>query len=345
MLFGAAYARVVSLWRKTVKLLSLIAFMILLPFSSAYSLCHDNFSDFASSKLLILTREYHPEGVGSKDRPPQARALTASELQTYSVGLFDAFKGAPSFFRRQLCVFDYVFIDPFLSPLGAQAGRSSPGGWGFWADSDQQGQPKNAIGLSARLWEQQPDFASHETNINGAVRDRNPGRYRGEAAYTLASTVGTRTAGFDTTLLGILAHETGHILWRDQDVFRQRGCYTSWERLSHRIADNGRFQGFGIFAARSKPRNRDSVYNIYASGEWASLFGTVSPSEDFIESYKLHVLDLASPRLEVLRVQDKQSGLDVDVMSQFRDSNTLLHKKKECFIRALNELAVPLIPY
>jgi hypothetical protein len=330
------------------KLLSLIVFVVLLPFSSAYSLCHDNFSDFAGSKLRILTQEYHPERVGSKDRPPQARALNPLELQTYSIGLYEAFKGAPAFFRKQLCVFDYVFIDPDLNPPSARAGRTSPGGWGFWADLDQKGQPQSAIGLSARLWEQQPDFASHETNINAAVRGINRGRYQGQATYTsarLGSTFGTRTAGFDTTLLGILAHETGHILWRDQDVFRQRGCYTSWKRLSHRVADNGRFQGFGIFAARSEPRNRDSVYNIYASGEWASLFGTVSPSEDFIESYKLNVLDLASPRLEVLRVQDAQSGLDVDVMSQFRNPSTQLHMKKECFIRALNELAVPLIPY
>jgi hypothetical protein len=327
------------------KLLSLIVFVILLPFSSAYSLCHDNFSEFASSKLRILTQEYRPERVGSRDRPPQARALTSLELQTYSSG---AFRGAPEFFRRQLCVFDYVLIDPFLNPPGAQAGRNSPGGWGFWAASDQQGQPQSAIGLSARLWEQQPDFASHETNTNAAVRGINRGRYQGQATYTsatLASTSGTRTAGFATTLLGVLAHETGHILWRDQDVFRQRGCYTSWERVDRRIADNGRFQGFGIFAARSKPRNRGSVYNIYASGEWASLFGTVSPSEDFIESYKLNVLDLALPRLEVLRVQDAQSGLDVDVMSQLRNPSTQLHMKKECFIRSLNELAVPLIPY
>ena len=297
---------------------------------SAWANCQTNAATFTSQKLRILTASYDPSLEQRSYRQPAVRPLTTSETSTYEVAFQNAFNLAPAFFRSQLCSLDYVVIDPF-TPF--------PGGWGFWAeDSYQQSLgPANAVGVAAGLWTARPSFASFETDLTASVKRAGWGGWRGTPTYTSA-TLGKGEADFTATLLGILAHEVGHIIWRDQDEFLQSSCYQSWNPLGRRHADIKSFHGFGVRARYSKPKGARSFAELYQSASWASLFAAVSPDEDFIETYKLIVMNSSSPRLDRLEVQYPGSG-SVDIMAQFRDSRTNLFKKQDCFSKVLTQLS------
>ena len=72
----------------------------------------------------------------------------------------------------------------------------------------------------------------------------------------------------------------------------------------------------------------DDLDRIF-SGEWASMFATVSPDEDFIETYKLSVLATAQTPLGSL-VVSLPSGQSVDIIKDlFINSGTTLYKKAQ----------------
>jgi hypothetical protein len=59
---------------------------------------------------------------------------------------------------------------------------------------------------------------------------------------------------------------------------------------------------YGNGDAAHKVKAYRDLDNIYDYGYWASLFATVTPDEDFVETYKLWALTSASPGLNSLQI-------------------------------------------
>ena len=142
---------------------------------------------------------------------------------------------------------------------------------------------------------------------------------------------------FAMAVLAALAHEYGHILW--YDTFRQNGtpydfskfCQGSFFGDSWKsVAPAPQWRYFGDRSPQSHANGDvqigwikqvlgrgddngrawaayylDQYYN--ANGHWASYFGTRSPDEDFVETFKFYVLQSAKPPLTNLPVMIRSS--------------------------------------
>jgi hypothetical protein len=183
------------------------------------------------------------------------------------------------------------------------------------------------------------------------------------------------------TVLAVLAHEMGHILWWEKQI-RTQQCLNppanpspppanlpakftdfSWKTAAatpnfHKfgIQNNG-VGGFGgdkrksnvpskddVVASIGQPVNALNELAAIYSGEYASLFATVSPDEDFIETYKMWILNSAQPTssgsgpLSYL-IADIPFHGNIDMVNdRFLNQNTLLFLKAAWINTCLSQM-------
>lgn len=277
---------------------------------------------FAENVLLLDNSTFHgPAAVSPNYTPPSGTLLTNSDRdKVIKSDLQKAYDIAPPFFQTQLCQLDGIFIDP---------GRSYS--WGYRENKDNQDPlMRKYIGLSAALWQgvsHAPAFTTYETGVLNTLLGLPVPQY----SFANPDTP-------EINILGLLAHEMGHILWfhkniakslctppppGTQPMFHQH----SWFRMT---SNYPQFHYFGFDIAGNLPIDRpvrndvqqdiltnqtevpNDIIDIYGD-EWASLFATVSPDEDFVETYELVVLtsSLTSP-LVALQVTPTLGAQPID---------------------------------
>jgi hypothetical protein len=246
-----------------------------------------------------------------------------------------AFELAPPWLQFQLCnQVNFVFVDPNQYPGNAEFG------WAFWESSDpaQSQNGKNHslarfIGISrAALEDKNLTLSQSETHIvqsllpNTAVSPvrvsaRITRGYMGDAQETDSAA---------WAVLGILAHEMGHMFWHDvcdgdSNQRDQRRCYAHFHRYGwQNVGDHWTLRTFGQRIPAASQLRADFVAGVergrispaalqrlYTGSDgpvrWANLFATVAPDEDIAETYKYLALtdavDPHRPRVTSLIVQ------------------------------------------
>jgi hypothetical protein len=119
-----------------------------------------------------------------------------------------AYDNLPDLLKNPLCSLDGIFVQTQTDGLGS---------WGFRERAADQGGTGSYIGLSSALWtatNQAIPYHFFETMVlNSLLNVTGP-------AYTYASYDGS-----DMTVLAVLAHEMGHILWWQKGIF-SKPCAT-----------------------------------------------------------------------------------------------------------------------
>src|SRR4051794_26693732 len=268
--------------------------------------------DFAG-KVKFLAPGFDPEGFNP---PPPGAPI----VEPYASQLNQAFAMAPRAFQTQLCGLDGVYIDQ-TTCAGWETcfGRS----WGF----RRRPGPGRYVGISVMLWSGQPIYSRFESALFGALLPLGSVTFKG--ANSAADT-------FPMTLLAALAHEVGHVRFYDildpnrtgmlnfgalcggnffnawagppgglHPPQRWRHLLTIGERQAHPVPDPHRGppqiqQIDALVHAGNMRRAGDLLYDLLTTEPWASFFATISPDEDFVETYKMKVLTGASPQLTSL---------------------------------------------
>jgi hypothetical protein len=218
-----------------------------------------------------------------------------------------AFDLAPVFFQNQLCSLDTVYIvtDPGLQ------GTNAP----VWGMRER-----------ARNWLKHVAISSTILSDANIQAGNSPYAYwETKLLYSLLGqqVAGLQYVSTDpreaTAILDILAHEMGHIIWWEQQVVdKSYGGYHfytfSWRNAFRPVTP--RFHGYGVQNANDVPvgpsfkkiisdlRNPGGgsnsvtvtdlmkIYDQQSVGgtlysEWPSIIATISPDEDFVETFKM----------------------------------------------------------
>jgi hypothetical protein len=302
----------------------------------------------------------------------------------YAAMIAGAFNSAASAaLKRHLCGINYIYIDPNTDPSDENAAA-----WGMREiETDQFGNRTiegRHIGLRVGLLpsltgapQGSPGpFASYQTKIIHYLLDRRS-RALGTDAVAWVNAVGYSSANPDPgppqptmAILGILAHEMGHILYVDH-VQRppppdpDLGCTApgvprhnhshSWSAHAHVFG----YHSFGVIDYGNRPirsrnilhiltdlRNGDiegaraDLVKVYSDEEWASLFATVAADEDFVETYMLHELNIGRVPLTSLQITIPPASpgelpSTIEVMQGFSDPRSALSKKAMWIDRCL----------
>lgn len=248
-------------------------------------------------------------------RHTQPPSSTTAVIEPYRTDLGNAYCMASQPFRDQLNTLTAVFIDQTCANATSCALTS----WGLRERSSGQ----MYVGLSAGLWSTGvPAYSQYEALILAGLLEITPDKNPVNIAVNSEADLPV------TTVLAALAHEMGHVKWWEKKIQTStcrirpapagsmlRFADNSWEFPTvptPRWHDFAKSQHPG---PNNEPGNTpkddlpdkdvikdDLKYNspyllsdlgsIYG-GEWASMFATVGPDEDFIETYKLWVLTTA----------------------------------------------------
>jgi hypothetical protein len=322
-----------------------------------------------ASKVSGLPPGFDPAGYTTCDDPQNARCKTDPaggsgipiiDGQDPIQDVIAACNIAPNFFQKSLSKLRAIYIDTDPNP-------SKPIAWGLrqrfitdWDDPDPNSRKKN-IGISLRVWADPAlrprpglPYASYETWVlNELLAPSSPSTWMASLVYSASPDPATSNPTISTpnaiAILGILAHEMGHILWWDKKVMNKqcaqggRPFFYNFSWLNQPFIP--RFHEFGEEFPQNRRRvgpDKDQVRldianqtfsqatndltQIY-NGEWASLFATVAPDEDFVETYKLWVLTSPSAMqpLTSLSINIPTSG-SVDVITLLNNPSTLHDK-------------------
>lgn len=291
---------------------------------------------FVAKKVLRVTA-FDPEAVGADYALP----VTTTTLPAgVAASLARVFNAAPPFFRNHLCGLTAVLVD------SSSAGRRQQA-YGFF-EGPNQGTHSNAfIGLPIGVFRGSDSFEGNETDTLSEL-------VKGWGTSGERPRISTEPQQSRTLIVaGQLAHEMGHILWQNRGVLSRGGCdflSTSWDKVAkdqpwpfHRFGDpekgsepKGPGRNNLVLSNRAgRVQAGQDLQAIYTSKQWASLFATVSPDEDWIETYRLLVLThLTSGPLSSLRAQNGPSArpFDVDIVSDLATA-TPLATKAACVAR------------
>jgi len=294
-----------------------------------------------------------------------------------------AYAVAPPFFQASLCSLHAIYIDTDTAQNKASA-------WGMRERLYPHPFPDH-IGISAAaltlLASSQSPYATYEKNVLDSLLNLPPPqsfleshrRRRAGASWVdeitfIASPDPVVTplltpAQTAIPVLGILAHEMGHILWLDQIIDPSGSPVTndptptpatdhfsaiSWGAREHTRG----FHAFGESNDYADPTRPPAIGNVLQdlhasctscaadhlnkiySGEWASLFATVAPVEDFAETYKLMVLtgNSGGPLQSLsISVPGTNGSLPYskDILYNLNNSQSILNTKMKAIVRAL----------
>lgn len=263
--------------------------------------------------------------------------------------IVSAYNVAPPFFQAALCRLDHIYIDTDTK------NPAKPSVWGMRErlNPDANNQPRTHIGIAKAflddLARQRTPYASYENRLAGmllAPSPTTPLKSRAVLSYTAApdpANKGTNPAAI--AVLAILAHEMGHIVWWEKDVGAGDFPRISW---TSKNVQHG-FHEFGVEdpqnPAQRPPVKANVQYDLrylgqakaaadletIYGGEWASLFATVAPDEDFVETYKLVVLtepagNAGRQALNSIKVAIP-GARGADVLARLNDPGTKLAQK------------------
>jgi hypothetical protein len=306
-----------------------------------------------AEKACYTTYNPGKAGFGAAYHPPgcdKSGELTARQKET----LAKAYARAPDYVKAKLCRLTKLFVTH--STDGAWVS------WGFWEGADRPPGKGIYVAISERDLGSEQSFTDAENKTVDALLGRADGR---RSSSRLPSLRTSAPAEPDLAVLGVLTHELGHALLADTNAdgtdprhprrqvsgpptskcFEDAFLGASWD--ANRFHRNmRRWVAFGdqyhnsqknpdaghnldrlrIAARRGRiDLANDAITNVYRSKEFISFFASVSPEEDFVETYKYKVLaDAARNQPIAFRL----SGHDVNVLD-FLDSG-IPAKKVEC---------------
>ncbi|MBV9199379.1 MAG: hypothetical protein JOY83_06500 [Alphaproteobacteria bacterium] len=288
--------------------------------------------DFVSTKVFLLSPAFDPKS-GAAPGPSEI-VRNVAPTDPYWNDLTAAFDRAPDFFRDKLCSLDGIFVvQNACASTGCTVNDAIDHSWGF---RQQISPPKRYIATSAALWENgsAPNFSTYKNLRLRAVLARLHGNGlswfklpRLQSPQFVSSSPDTAAM----TMLAVLAHETGHVLWFDAFVNPPGGPFNAdnfcggkfyaravWPKIA---VPSGRWVGFGEQLA-NQPRKpnyagtlqshlsranflqaRGGLRSMFHDREAAGALATFSPIEDFVEAYEWHVLLSAKPPLTDLTIQ------------------------------------------
>lgn len=291
--------------------------------ASAVAAASCSAADFAKKIAYFADSSYQP---GPGVAPPRVTSFPANG-PNYVQDLITVFNANPAF-QPQLCKLDAVYINGSICTSPEQCTESS---WG-WRQSRPTIGAGRAVALSTALWQQQ-SYTQYETNLLQAILPDRGSYYSGAASCS----VGGSCANIDTlttALMAALAHEVGHVLWYDlvSTYIPATNSYTdpnsfcggaffrdSWQTP---ITPPPQWRGLLTPQERTRwgnnwpnmhkawPHIRDidrsgngydranQTFGLFGSAQpWASAFASLSPDEDFVETYKFMILASASQPL------------------------------------------------
>ncbi len=304
-----------------------------------------------SSKFNVLQNGYRnkskPNGEYDRDYvPPDTSNSPDARYDTHKSRIVAAYNLASPSFKQRLCSLDYIFIDLNTYP------ENYPGGWGFWENPlpsggrHRQGIPgtkpgdwisRNFIGITKAYLDQSPDLRSYEQTIADNLVAQGAVQYSSKGSEAVA-------------LLGVMAHEIGHILWvRDGLEQKVRRCPAFKDSWVTPIVRGPNFK---------KPKDKDPVnpntsvpHSLDAiiadpslvddffgqtnptknENRWASLFAAQHPVEDFAETYRLHMIATSIEAPELSITVPFQLNLAADIANSAQ-----LGEKREC-VRTIDD--------
>jgi hypothetical protein len=185
-------------------------------------------NDFVSAKVFLLSPVFDPKSGAA----PSPSEIVRHVLPTdpYWNDLTAAFDAAPDFFKDKLCGLDGMFVvQNTCAPTGCTADDVIDHSWGF---RQQTSPPKRYIATSAALWKNGsvPIFSAYKNlrlravltrlHANGRNWFNLPGSQRPQFASASPDTAAM-------TVLAVLAHEAGHVLWFDVFVPQPGGSFNA----------------------------------------------------------------------------------------------------------------------
>jgi hypothetical protein len=300
--------------------------------ASATQACDDlkirNGNDFVSTKVLLLSPTYDPtSGVG-----PAASQIIGPVPSQYRNDLARAFTISPDFFKNQLCSLTYVFVvQCSQNPCTAQDALTHSWGMREWKGAKSG----EYTGISAALWQNTSSALGFESYRNMRLllvlstisgNANLPNTWQNSPRFSARP----NNKG-EMSVLASLAHEAGHVLWYDKFVpFRGGdinlnnfcgGFYApdSWTGID---IPNNRWLAFGdqltnevhkpdyltpikrdLMIGPNFPRAGDDLNTLFNDPGLTGTLATVSPVEDFVETYMLYVL-LSSKESNIPQLQN-----------------------------------------
>jgi hypothetical protein len=283
---------------------------------------------------------------------PEASELTPAP--SYIVNyIWAAYKLSPKFFQDELCKLDGIYIAPGGDSWGVRNWQTSP--------------LKRYVVLSADLWPNRGSPSDLPT-YEGTVLYRLTGLGSDAERPNYPSHPNDDAYGPAITILGVLAHEYGHVLFYDTFVdppgttpkfstpenFCPDFFTDSWEDLptsaimwryyadvagTHKSGDvdvNDLAPTSGSTATK-KETLLDQFFRRPAArsggtGRWASLWAAFSPDHDFAETFRLFVLLNSQRPLRSLPIEIRTAHVvrTHDVIANCKSRPVLMHKL-ECF--------------
>jgi hypothetical protein len=292
-------------------------------------------------------------GFGASYRPPACeKSKPVSEQQRET--LANAYVRAPDYMKAKLCRLTQLFVTRASS---RDAWRS----WGFWEGPDRPPGKGVYVAISEQQLGAKQSFADAENQTVKALLGLSHNHRRFVARLPGLRTSGPEDPGL--MVLGVLAHELGHALLADTNAdgtnprhprrkvsgpprskcFDEAFLGASWEPdrfYGRRWVEFGdqhnnlqknpdvrvNFDRLRMAVRRGRiDRADDAIRNVYASKEFASVFASLSPEEDFVETYKYRVLADAAQKPSV---SFRLNGRDINVLD-YLDSG-IPAKKVEC---------------
>jgi hypothetical protein len=203
-----------------------------------------------------------------------------------------------------------------------------------------------------------PTVTAFEVSSLGATVGQPLNNWPKMPSYSLSSANNAKTA-----MLGLLAHEMAHIIYRNGEPFSK--CFdTTWKKPLG--GQEKRFHKFGvpfrgsetlgdvdvtdIRGDLSQPPNYDDALTdlntlmgnsngALSTLSWASALATIAPDEDFAETFRLMVLYEANPSVRDLTINipvpTSYNISPYDISGALIDPSQNLYKKANCFAGVL----------
>jgi hypothetical protein len=285
-----------------------------LPISHFQGLCRDD-KTFAD-RACYTNFDPGQAGFGLSYRPPTCDTSTPVTDRQREV-IAAAYRRAPDYAQTRLCQLTQLFVAP-----------SSQGSWSFWEGPDRPPGKGVYIGISEWKLASEMTFADAENETTDELLGLEDSNGRNAQRLPRLHTTSRPDSGL--TVLATLAHELGHLLLSDSNADGidpghprrkvsgppRSACFEgvflalSWNADMFR-QHMRRWVGFGdqnqnerknpdlqfdLKQLRTAVQEdkldiaNDAITRIYESREFVSFFASVSPEEDFVETYKYKVL-------------------------------------------------------
>jgi hypothetical protein len=252
--------------------------------------------------------------------------------------LANAFNIASAPVKRQLCDLTQVFVTPL---------RDS---WGFWEAPDQSSAAGSYVALSVNVFQSNFDLGYSENYVLTRLLS---GWNSAAAGFGPPSYNSTSGAPPEQAVLAWLAHELGHVLFYVVNApnlttppgrrSQPNTCYDQYFLSEFNTRNARRFVLFGddnmnkhsngsatvhdinvLIKAGKYPQARAALADLLTvpgTGQWVSLFATLSPEEDFVETYRMMALYKAGIQ-HLYFTLPKPGGSDsIDFMSDLNAAN------------------------